>query len=78
VFAARYGMERDGLRDEGRMGSAWWRAIVGIRDGAGGLRDGWFRDSVLRKVGDGSYNLFWSEAWLGGIPLYERFGRLFD
>jgi hypothetical protein len=51
-------MERDRLRDGGRMGSAWWRAIVGIRDGAGGLRDGWFRDSVLRKVGDGSYNLF--------------------
>jgi hypothetical protein len=33
---------------------------------------------VARKVGDGTDTFFWSDPWLGGIPLYERFGRLFD
>jgi hypothetical protein len=28
--------------------------------------------------GDGSKTFFCSNPWLGGIPLYERFGRLFD
>jgi hypothetical protein len=60
------------------MGSAWWGEIVRIRDGAGGLRDGWFRESVTRKVEDGSDTLFWFDPWLGGIPLCERFGRLFN
>jgi hypothetical protein len=29
-------------------------------------------------VGDITNTLFWSNPWLGGIPLCERFGRLFD
>jgi hypothetical protein len=33
---------------------------------------------VTRKVGDESDTLFWSDPWLGGIPLCERFGRLYD
>jgi hypothetical protein len=61
-----------------RLGSAWWSEIVGIRDEFGGLRPGWFGESVLRKVGDGTKTLFWSDPWLGGIPLSARFGRLFD
>jgi hypothetical protein len=28
-------------------------------------------------VGDGSDNLFWTDPWVDGIPLCERFGRLF-
>jgi hypothetical protein len=40
--------------------------------------DGWFGECVTRKVGDGTDTFFWSDPWLGGIPLCERFGRLFD
>jgi hypothetical protein len=29
-------------------------------------------------VGDGLKTLFWLDSWLGGIPLAERFPRLFD
>ncbi|KAK2382490.1 hypothetical protein QL285_070021 [Trifolium repens] len=66
------------VRDGGRLGSAWWREIVRIRDGVGEPKGGWFGESVLRKVGDGTKTLFWSDPWLGGTPLSARFGRLFD
>ncbi|KAK2395676.1 hypothetical protein QL285_057389 [Trifolium repens] len=77
-LVARYGMEHGRVRDGGRMGSAWWREIVRIRDGVGGIRDGWFGECVSRKVGDGTDTLFWSYPWVGGVPLCERFGRLYD
>jgi hypothetical protein len=32
----------------------------------------------MRKVGDGSNTFFWTDPWLGGIPLCERFSRRFD
>ncbi|KAK2430956.1 hypothetical protein QL285_029238 [Trifolium repens] len=50
VLVARDGMEQGRLREGGRMGSAWWREIVRIRDGVGGIRDAWFRECVSRKV----------------------------
>jgi hypothetical protein len=78
VLVARYGMERGRLGEGGRTGSAWWREIVRIRDGVGGVRDGWFGEGVARKVGDGTDTLFWTDPWVGGTPLCERFGRLFD
>jgi hypothetical protein len=78
VLATRYGMEFGRLKNGGRTGSAWWREIVRIRDGTGGLREGWFRESVTRTVGDGTNTFFWTDPWMGAIPLSERFGRLFD
>ncbi|KAK2404810.1 hypothetical protein QL285_054116 [Trifolium repens] len=78
VLAARYGLEHGRLRAGGSRGSVWWRDVVRVRDGVGGPRDGWFGESVTRKVGDGTNTLFWSDPWLGGVPLCERFGRLFD
>ncbi|MCI35403.1 cysteine-rich receptor-like protein kinase, partial [Trifolium medium] len=60
------------------IGSSWWREIVSIRDGRGDLGGGWFGECVSKKVGDGLDTFFWSDPWLGGIPLRERFGRLFD
>jgi hypothetical protein len=67
-LVARFGVERGSL-------SSWWREIAKIRDGVGG---GWFCEGVMRKVGDESDTFFWTDPWLGGIPLCERFGRLFD
>jgi len=58
--------------------SSWWREVGRIRDGVSVLGGGWFGDSVLRKVGDGTDTLFWSHRWCGGAPLCERFPRLFD
>ncbi|GAU42012.1 hypothetical protein TSUD_236790 [Trifolium subterraneum] len=77
VLAARYGMERGRLRDGGRRGSAWWREIVRIREG-GELGGSWFGEHVSKRVGDRSDTFFWTDPWVEGIPLSERFGRLFD
>ncbi|GAU35673.1 hypothetical protein TSUD_162450 [Trifolium subterraneum] len=37
-----------------------------------------FRENVLKRVSDGVQTFFWTDPWLGGRPLCERFGRLFD
>ncbi|GAU16302.1 hypothetical protein TSUD_299340 [Trifolium subterraneum] len=77
VLAARYGVERGRLRDGGRRGSSWWREIARIRDSGGGIGVAWFGEGISKKVGDGSDTLFWSDFWVDGIPLCERFWRLF-
>jgi hypothetical protein len=32
----------------------------------------------VKKVGDGTKTFLWTNPCLGGTPLCERFGRLFD
>jgi hypothetical protein len=71
-------VEQGRLRDGGRRGSSWWREIVRIRDGVGGVGGGWFRECVAKKVGDETNTLFWSDPWVGETPLCERFERLYD
>ncbi|PNX90844.1 cysteine-rich receptor-like protein kinase, partial [Trifolium pratense] len=78
VLAARYGVEGGRLRVGGRHGSMWWREIASIREGDEGSGGSWFGDHVVRRVGDGSDTLFWTDPWLGETPFRERFGRLFD
>ncbi|MCH92691.1 cysteine-rich receptor-like protein kinase, partial [Trifolium medium] len=78
VLAARYGVERDHLRDGGRSESSWWREVAKIRDGTGGLGGGWFGEYVVKQVGDGLDTFLWTDPWLGGTPLCVRFRRLFD
>jgi hypothetical protein len=78
VLVARYGMERGRLRDGGRRESSWWREIAIIRDRVGGIGEERFGESVSKKVGNGSDTFFWSDLWLRGVPLCERFERLFD
>ncbi|GAU19784.1 hypothetical protein TSUD_182190 [Trifolium subterraneum] len=68
VLAARYGVERGSLRAGGRRGSSWWREIASIRDGGGGIGVGWFREHVVKKVGDGDQIDF------GGRDVCSRVG----
>ncbi|WJX94027.1 hypothetical protein P8452_75492 [Trifolium repens] len=77
VLAARYGVEGGRIREGGRRGSSWWRDISRIREG-GDLGGRWFEEHVSRRVGDGSDTFFWTDPCVEGIPLCERFGRLFD
>jgi hypothetical protein len=68
VLVARYGLERGRLREGGRDGSAWWKEIARIMDGVGGIREGWFGDSVTRKVGDRSDNFSGPiRGWAGSL-----------
>ncbi|XP_045791342.1 uncharacterized protein LOC123886049 [Trifolium pratense] len=78
VLVARYGLEGGSLRAGGQRGSVWWRELVRIREGVGEPGGSWFSEHVSRRVGDGSDTLFWTDPWLDGISLRERFGRLFE
>jgi hypothetical protein len=78
VLAACYEVDQGRLRGGGRRGSSWWRDIAGIRDEVVGVGGGLFRECVSKKVGDGSDTFFWTDPWLGGVPLCERFRRQFD
>jgi len=72
VFAARYGVEGGQLVDGGRNASSWWLVISNLR------REEWFKDHVSCGVGNGKLTMFWSDVWVGGVALRERFSRLFD
>lgn len=78
VLVARYGEVDGQLCAGGRRDSYWWREVAKIRDGGEGFGGGWFRGSVVKKVGDGRNTLFWLDPWVGGVPLSVRFRRLFD
>jgi len=58
----------------GRHGSLWWRMLCNIRGRVGS----WFKDNTRRVVGDGHNTYFWTNNWVGEIPLRIKFCRLFD
>ncbi|GAU41596.1 hypothetical protein TSUD_196650 [Trifolium subterraneum] len=78
VLAARYGVERGRVCVGGTCGSSWWREVARLRDGGGEAGGGWFEGNISRQVGDGSNTFFWTDPWVDGTPLCERFRRLFD
>ena len=78
VLSARYGNERGRIQDEGRHGSTWWREIVKICEDFGIEGGSWYEESIKVKIGNGIKTYFWSDCWVGVVPLTERFRRLFD
>ena len=78
VLVACYGQEGGMVREGGRCSSTWWRDVASIRDRGGGVGGGWFKDNVFKKVGNGMDTYFWTDPWIGGIPLAVRFSRLFE
>lgn len=78
VLRARYGEEGGRLKEGGRESSLWWRMICGIRNGVGLGVGRWFDDNIRRVVGGGGDTYFWTDNWVGGVPLRIRFPRLFE
>ncbi|MCI63124.1 cysteine-rich receptor-like protein kinase, partial [Trifolium medium] len=63
----------------GRRGSSWWKEIARIRDGVSVVGEtGWFEEGIVRRIGNGEETLFWTDSWLGGVPLSVRYRCLFD
>ena len=56
----------------------WWRTISGIRGGVGLGVGSWFDDNIRRVVGGGGSTYFWTDNWVGGVPLQVSFPHLFD
>ena len=48
---------------------SWW-----CRLGVGS----WFDDNVRRVINGGGTTYFWTDNWVGGVPLRICFPRLFD
>lgn len=48
-----------------------------MRGGVGMGVGSWFEDNVCRVVDYGRSTYFWSENWVGGIPLQFKFPCLF-
>ncbi|MCH99671.1 receptor-like kinase, partial [Trifolium medium] len=78
VLVDRYGKVAGRLAVGGRSDSLWWREVSKIRDGEGAEGEGWFEESIVRRIGNGVDTFFWTDPWLGGIPLSVKYRRLFD
>jgi hypothetical protein len=78
VIIAKYGPDNIGIGNLGeaqvmRVASTWWRDICVLDKNSN-----WFADAVEKRVRDGVLTSFWNEKWLGDIPLYLRFPRIFS
>lgn len=38
----------------------------------------WFNDNTCRVVENGSSTYFWTDNWVGGVPLRDKYSMLFD
>jgi hypothetical protein len=55
--------------------SLWWKDICTI---GSNLDLDWFSQGVSKKLGNGRLTSFWTEKWVGDLPLCVRFPRLFS
>ncbi|XP_024640546.1 uncharacterized protein [Medicago truncatula] len=78
VLKARYGKVGGRIQEGGREASGWWSMLCKVRDGVGSGVGNWFDVNVRREVGNGSSTFFWTDKWLGGVPLKIQFSRLYD
>jgi len=73
LLKARYSEEGGQLLEGGRHGSLWWRNMCHIWGGGGTGVGNWFEDNICRVVGDGNNTFFWTDNWVGGVPLRTKF-----
>jgi len=78
VLKARYGEVGGKIQGGGREVSGWWRMMCKVREGVGLGVGNWFNDNIRRVVGNGSGTFFWTDNWMGGVPLKIQFSRLYD
>ena len=58
-----------------RWASKWWKDLVRLEDGE---EKPWFKEEVVRKVGNGLTTRFWKVAWIKGTPFMLKYLRLFS
>jgi hypothetical protein len=79
VIKGKYGVNAVGkveLGDDSKpwYSSLWWKDICTIGTN---LEINWFSRNVVNIVGNREQTSFWWDAWVGELPLKERFPRLF-
>jgi len=78
VLKARYGEVGGRIKEGGRNASRWWRMICNVREGSGAAISSWFDNNIRRVVGNARKTFFWTDNWLGGVPLKLQFNRLYE
>ena len=77
VLKARYDEEGGRFMERGQLSSRWWRTICEVKRGVGLGVDSCFDDNSSQVLGDGSSTYFWTDNWVGGVPLRDKYPRLF-
>jgi len=49
-----------------------------VREAVGFGVGSWFEDNIRRVVGNGRNTFFWTDNWVGGVPLRMQFSHLYD
>jgi len=60
------------------QGACELNKFCNVREGVGSGVGSWFNDNLRRVVGNGGSTFFWTDNWLGGVPLKTQFSRLYD
>jgi hypothetical protein len=55
--------------------SLWWKDVCSIGTN---LSNTWFANNVEKELGNGLNTSFWSDIWVGSLPLKEKFPCLFS
>lgn len=52
--------------------------ICNVREGSGSAVVSWFDNNIRRAVDNECNTFFWTDNWLGGVPLKLQFSRLYE
>jgi len=77
VLKARYGEVGGWIQDGGRHASGWWLMMCNIREGVGSGVGSWFEDNTWWVIGNGRNTFFWTDNWVGGVPVQMKLCRLY-
>jgi len=74
---AQYEFEGGHIKEGGQLQSIWRKHMMDIHSEEELEVGTWFDGNLEMVVGDWAKTLFWLEALLEGVPLCDKFRRLF-
>jgi len=78
ILKARFGEVGGRIQGGGKSALGWWRMMCNVREGVGSGVGSWFDDNSRRVVGNGRSTFFWTDNWLGGVPLKIQLNCLYE
>lgn len=82
VLNFRFDLDNSGFMNHlsstaGLSSSVWWRDLCSIEGGIF-VPQGWFKDGLNIKVGEGRPTSFWHDSWIRYESLKSMFPRLYS
>lgn len=78
VLKEKYGVLDGEVGHGGRWQSVWWSDIQKLEKECSGFKQQRFSSCVQKVVGNGMNTFFWTDPWINGGTLKERYSRLFS